>query len=642
MLRFHAAHGLVSALALTVALAATPAFAQSAADLPAVPTGLGQVDSAPVADVPAYVDTGVTNQRGDACVATLETNAGVRLLSGFLKVWTPRTPFVDADVEAEAKDGCAAVAKSDWEGLPGSATDGTVVDAALHAANIDYVIAATAARTDAQAVDAYLDDRRGKNASMVDGLGPLTPAWRSGAWQFTTITGVPADATSVKYDDHGNNVGVGSMVDDQPANEDLGLAVDLLNLVGVDASTEPTKRYFKYARPWRWSMDVAVVPTLEAAKSSTPVKDGGFPSGHTAEAWRNGLTMAYLVPERYQEMLTRAYQLGDDRILAGMHSPMDVIGGRMLGTAAVVYNFNMESNAAIKADAFAQAQSWLMRQTGASSSEELLAMAHAAPVSEDRFADHAANADYVAARADYGIVAADAAADAPVVVPKGAEVLLETRLPYLSAEQRRVVLKTTAFPAGNPVMDDAEGYGRLNYFGAADGYGAFDGDVVVTMDAALGGFNAADSWRNDIAGAGLLTKDGSGSLTLSGDNAYAGGTLVNAGTLVAASPTALGTGDVYVAGGTLVVDNAALAIGGALSLTKDAVLALDGAASLTVAGDVAVDGATLAITTETAQPGPLTVLSGAKLTGSFASVTVNGQPADVAFEGQDVIVTTKG
>tara|TARA_R110002020_G_scaffold6143_1_gene25673 strand:- start:2942 stop:4870 length:1929 start_codon:yes stop_codon:yes gene_type:complete len=642
MLRVHPHSGLVSALALILAVGSSGVFAQSATTLPAAPTGLGQVEMAPVADLPAFVDTGVTNQRGDACMATVETNAGVRLLSGFLKVWTPRTPFVDADVEAEAKDGCAAVVKTDWDGVPGSATDGAVVDAALHNANIAYVVAATAARTDAQAIDAYLDDRRGKNASMVDGLGPLTDAWRSGAWQFTTINGVPADATSVKYDDHGNNVGVGSLVDDQPANEDLGLAIDLLDLVGVDASTEPTKRYFKYARPWRWSMDVAVVPTLEAAKSDTPAKDGGFPSGHTAEAWRNGLTMAYLVPQRYQEMLTRAYQLGDDRILAGMHSPMDVIGGRMLGTAAVVYNFNMAGNEAIKADAYAQAQAWLMRQTGAETANELLAAAHAAPVSADRFADHAANAAYVAARADYGIVAADADSKAAVVVPKGAEVLLETRLPYLSAEQRRVVLKTTAFPAGNPVMDDAEGYGRLNYFGAADGYGAFDGDVVVSMDAALGGFNAADNWRNDIAGAGLLSKAGSGSLTLSGDNGYAGGTLVKDGTLVATSPTALGTGDVYVEAGTLAVEDTALAIGGALSLTRDAVLALDGAASLVVAGDVVVDGATLAITLDDAQAGPLTVLSGANLAGSFASVTVNGEAADIAFEGRDVIVTIKG
>lgn len=50
--------------------------------------------------------------------------------------------------------------------------------------------------------------------------------------------------------------------------------------------------------------------------------------------------------------------------------------------------------------------------------------------------------------------------------------LLETRQPYLNAEQRRVVLKTTAIASGYPAMDDAEGFGRLNLFAAADGFGA--------------------------------------------------------------------------------------------------------------------------------------------------------------------------
>lgn len=135
----------------------------------------------------------------------------------------------------------------------------------------------------------------------------------------------------------------------------LGLAVDLFDAVGVDASTEPAKRYFKYARPWRWSTDVAVLPTVEPAKSDTPAKDGGYPSGHTAEAWRDGLTMAYLVPERFQEMVTRAVELGDSRIIAGMHSPLDVMSGRMLGTAAVVYNLNRPENAELKQAARDQA-----------------------------------------------------------------------------------------------------------------------------------------------------------------------------------------------------------------------------------------------------------------------------------------------
>jgi autotransporter-associated beta strand protein len=49
-----------------------------------------------------------------------------------------------------------------------------------------------------------------------------------------------------------------------------------------------------------------------------------------------------------------------------------------------------------------------------------------------------------------------------------------------------------------------------------------------------------------------LIKDGSGTLTLTGDTEYDGGTLIRGGTLVAGSGVTLGDGDVVVDGGTLV------------------------------------------------------------------------------------------
>ncbi len=66
--------------------------------------------------------------------------------------------------------------------------------------------------------------------------------------------------------------------------------------------------------------------------------------------------------------------------------------------------------------------------------------------------------------------------------------------------------------------------------------------------------SSADGWRNDIGGDGALTKRGTGTLTLTGDNRYGGGTSVEAGTLVAAHVHALGRGDVRVTGGTLRVE----------------------------------------------------------------------------------------
>ncbi|MCY1668702.1 acid phosphatase [Rhizobium sp. SL86] len=611
---------------LLMATALSPAFADPVS-LPPVPAGLGKADTAPVQQgIPAYVDTGASNQRGDACLSTLETNAAVRLLSGFLDIWTPRSPFVDADQEAPAKDGCPAVAKSDWDGVPKSATDGTMKHPEVHAANLAYVIKTTKANTPEDDQEAYLDDRRGKNVSISDGLGPLADAWRKGVQQTTTITEMPADATSVKYDDKGNNRGVGS----DKGNTEMGKAVDLVKAGSEDGSTEPAKRYFKYARPYRWSEEVRVVPQLVPAKSSKPAGDGGFPSGHTAEAWRDALIMAYLVPQRYQEMVTRAVRMGENRIRAGMHQPFDVIGGRIQAMAVVSYNLNRSQYATLKTEAYEQTQTFIAKQTGATSFAELMKLAHSAPAGADRFADRAANAAFVAPRFTYGLPRIGQA-DQPAVVPKGAETLLETRLPYLSADQRRVVLKSTALPSGFPIMSDPEGWGCLNLFAAADGYGAFDGDVTVAMDAAKGGFHAADSWKNDIAGAGRLDKQGSGRLTLSGRNSFTGGLLVEDGAVVAASESAFGKGDVYVAGGRISAEQP-LAVAGNLAVRKAGAVEVAFAGKdnggITVAKAATIEGGRLMLSFaqgyKPAAGETLNLIKAETLDGTFDEIVLDG------------------
>jgi len=517
--------------------------------VPAPPSGVGYTDSAPVADEATllpFVDYAYTNQRGVACYATLDGNAGVRVVSGFLAIWQPSTLLVDAGVSAPAQNGCPAVIPSSWTGIPGDFTDGTVLNQNVHHTNIQYVITVTNNRTSAQELAAYLDDRRGKGYSVSDGMGPLTEVYRMLAEQTTTITSIASDAMTVLYNDGGNNVGVGSSAN----THNFGTVIDLVSNIGENGSTEPAKRFYKYARPWRWSTSVKVVPALVPAESATPSTDGGYISGHAAEAMRDAIAMAYAVPQRFQEMLTRAGELGENRILAGMHSPLDVIGGRLLGEAVAAASLNTGGNSNRKAAAYAQAQSTLIAATGVSDAAGLQALAHSQGVHSDRFADHARNKANYLHYLTYGFTRIGAK-NQPVNVPKGAEVLLETRLPYLSADQRRVVLKSTAIDSGFPVTDDAEGWGRLNLFAAADGYGAFNGDVTVSMDASAGGFNAVDTWQNDIAGVGKLTKQGSGTLQMKGRNHYSGGTEVQAGVLEADSETALGTGDVYVSGGTL-------------------------------------------------------------------------------------------
>jgi membrane-associated phospholipid phosphatase len=55
-----------------------------------------------------------------------------------------------------------------------------------------------------------------------------------------------------------------------------------------------------------------------------------FPSGHTTYGYTGAVLLAVLVPPRYQQMITRAAEYGNDRILIGAHYAMDVIGGRTL------------------------------------------------------------------------------------------------------------------------------------------------------------------------------------------------------------------------------------------------------------------------------------------------------------------------
>ncbi|WP_175867161.1 phosphatase PAP2 family protein [Burkholderia contaminans] len=613
-----------------------------AAAVPAPPADPGFVDSAPIPSAPAFVDNVATNQRGDARYATLSTNAAVRVLSRFLDLWQPATMLVDAGVSAPANGAFPAISPSTCSGLPNSGVPcGTILNDAVLSANVQYVINATTARTPQQADAAYYDDRRGKGYSVTDGMGPLTAAWRTAAQQTTSITTVPADATTVLYNDSGNNVGVGS----SSGNASFGKVVDLLNEMGNNASTEPSKRFFKYARPYRWSTSVIVAPTLVPAESTTPATDGGFISGHTAEAVRDATTMAWLVPERFQEMISRGLELGENRILAGMHSPLDVIGGRMLALA--VSAANLTAYAGDAQAAYTQAHQTLQQLTGTSATT-FSAFAHSGTTATDRFADYTANQAAFLRRMTFGFGAIEST-NAPPVVPKGAEILLQTRFPYLSADQRRVVLKTTELPSGYPVMDDAEGWGRLNLFAAADGYGAFNGNVIVSMDASQGGLNAADLWRNDVAGAGKLTLQGSGTLTLAGNNSYTGGTQVSGGTLAAASATAFGKGDVYVGsgGGVQIAANAPVTIATRYTQLDNTTLELDidgnGGGRLRVGGPLTVTGGTLHVkfvNGYTPKAGDtIALIDGAAAAAKFSTVTVDGFKATPVYTATGVSIT---
>lgn len=496
----------------------------------------------------AFVDDYKTNLSANR---TPETNAVVRALGGFAQIW---------------KTGDA------WN-------TGTPLRHDILRANVRYSIDVTTRRTPAEAKLAFLYDRMHQSYSTIDGLGPLAPLYKAGAKAVTSITSAPDGTPPTTIDDTlpadapaGSALGAGSH------DSDLGKVATLVDtLRGNWASGNPSKYAYLYPRPWRMNEDsqvvdtgrkdalgypvyeskVVVAPQLLRQRSTSPADDGGFPSGHTNAYHLASLAYAYAVPERFQELVTRAMELSHTRIVAGMHSTVDVMGGRIMATALAAATLADPANAQLKADARAQALAYFTQRTG-TTADTLFGYAHSDPA--DPYADRDANERAVTPRLTYVLKREGRAK--PFTVPKGAEVLLETRQPYLDAAQRREVLRTTALPSGYVMLDGFEQWGRLNLFAAADGYGSFESDVTVSLDAAAGGLHAADSWRNDIDGCGGLTKSGSGTLTLTGHNRYTGGTVLKEGTLVAASAHALGHGDVRVRGGRLTLAGRSLQIHG--------------------------------------------------------------------------------
>jgi acid phosphatase (class A) len=103
----------------------------------------------------------------------------------------------------------------------------------------------------------------------------------------------------------------------------------LLTLVGDEEEddTKDAKAYFHRDRPY------AAEPAI---KTCTPVKPGkaanSYPSGHATRAFSMGLVLASLMPAKSQEILARASQYAERRLVCGVHYRSDIVAGQQYGT----------------------------------------------------------------------------------------------------------------------------------------------------------------------------------------------------------------------------------------------------------------------------------------------------------------------
>jgi acid phosphatase (class A) len=72
-----------------------------------------------------------------------------------------------------------------------------------------------------------------------------------------------------------------------------------------------------------------------------------YPSGHVTRAYAWAAVLAEIYPEKRAELFARAERAGWGRVLAGVHYPSDVVGGRLMAEAIVA---EMKKSAVFRAE----------------------------------------------------------------------------------------------------------------------------------------------------------------------------------------------------------------------------------------------------------------------------------------------------
>jgi uncharacterized repeat protein (TIGR02543 family) len=171
-------------------------------------------------------------------------------------------------------------------------------------------------------------------------------------------------------------------------------------------------------------------------------------------------------------------------------------------------------------------------------------------------------------------------------------------------------------------------------FGALSGSGSIAGKNSLI----IGERNTGSAYSGAIgSGAGKLTKRGTAALTLSGSNAYTGGTDVESGTLIVANTdgSATGTGSVTVSSGGKLAGTGSIA--GSVTITENSYLFLQNAAcdTLNLKSDLTLQpGAVTALDVDAAtlQSDVISVAGSATVAGRLELLALGGEDFQVGME----------
>ncbi|WP_256646655.1 S8 family serine peptidase [Thermomonas paludicola] len=194
----------------------------------------------------------------------------------------------------------------------------------------------------------------------------------------------------------------------------------------------------------------------------------------------------------------------------------------------------------------------------------------------------------------------------------GSAALVWQAFPWMSASNVVATLLTTATDLGDAGVDSVYGWGVVNAAKAVHGPGQFVG----VFDANVAGNS---TFSNTITGTGNLVKRGGGTLTLTGQNTYSGGSSVQAGTLVLTgalgSSVGVSSGATFGSKGGTIHGDYTVQAGGTTAIQVGTGLSIAGTAGLAGTLQLLPENAGYAVKpTET-------LLTAGKVIGTFGNVT---------------------
>jgi acid phosphatase (class A) len=102
-------------------------------------------------------------------------------------------------------------------------------------------------------------------------------------------------------------------------------------LTDAGLSSYTAKKQYQRKRPFIVNKE----PICSPDDQEYLMKDGSYPSGHTAIGWAWALILSEIAPEQADAIFARGRAFGESRIVCNVHWHSDVVEGRFMGAAAV-------------------------------------------------------------------------------------------------------------------------------------------------------------------------------------------------------------------------------------------------------------------------------------------------------------------